>query len=83
MSAMTPWQFGRALVAAGVLTQDDVNHASRIVIDCTMDAPVQVYVQRYGNASALERLAPMLSGMLRSGDETAPVKPAETPEQVS
>lgn len=68
---MTPWEFAKCLVEAGVCTQEEVNRASRIVIDCQWDSAVQIYVQRYGEIKALRRLAPMLGGMIRAGEETA------------
>ena len=63
MPAMTPWAFYKALTEAGVVTEAEAATASRIVIDCKHDAPVQVYVQRHGDADALTRLTPMLKGL--------------------
>jgi hypothetical protein len=74
---MTPWAFAKCLVDAGLLAQEEVNRTSRIVIDCSMDAPVTIYIQRYGDADALAKLAPMLNGMVRAGNETAQVEPRE------
>lgn len=75
MGVMTPWGFAKCLIEAGILTQDEVNRTSRIVIDCSMDAPVTVYIQRYGDADALAKLAPMLEGLIRPGSETAGAEP--------
>lgn len=66
MAAMTPWGFCKALTEAGVLTEAEAASASRIVIDCKHDEAVQVYVQRFGDAEALTKLAPMLKGMFDS-----------------
>lgn len=74
---MTPWEFGKCLVEAGVLTQEEVNRTSRVVIDCSFDKPVQIYIQRYGEREALSALAPMLAGLLRAGEETADIEPPE------
>jgi hypothetical protein len=74
---MTPRAFAKCLVDAGLLTQEEANRTSRVVIDCSMDAPVTIYVQRYGDADALAKLAPMLNGMVRAGSETAQAEPRE------
>ena len=63
--------FGQQLVEAGVIRAEELNSISRIVIDCTVGEAVQVYVQRFGDADALAKLAPILGGMLRDGTETA------------
>ncbi len=78
MSPMTPQEFGRCLVAAGVLTQEELNRTTRVVIDCTMDSPVEIYVQRTGERHALIKLAPMLGEMLRRGEDTTGLKPDAT-----
>lgn len=70
-------EFGNYLVEAGVLTPEELNLTSRIVIDCTAGEAVQVYVQRYGDSDALKALAPMLAGLIRPGEETAQLDPPE------
>lgn len=75
MSVMTSFGFAKCLVEAGVLTQEEANRSSRIVIDCTHGKAVQVYVQRYGEADALAKLAPMLAGMIPAGEDTADIEP--------
>lgn len=75
MAPMTPWAFAKCLVDAGVLTQEEVNKTSRIVIDCSRDSAVEIYLQQYGQADALTRLAPMLSGLIRDGAQTADIEP--------
>lgn len=77
MSAMTPWAFAKCLIEAGVITQEEANATSRIVIDCSMDAPVTIYLQRHGDVEALKKLAPMLTGLIRAGEETAEIEPPE------
>lgn len=67
---LSEW-FGKQLVEAGVISAEELNGISRIVIDCTAGEAVQVYVQRFGDKDALARLAPMLGGMLPGGDQTA------------
>ena len=71
MAVMTSWGFAKMLVEAGVLSQEEVNRTSRIVIDCSADGAVQIYVQRFADHAALAKLAPMLGGMIRAGEETA------------
>ena len=77
MAVMTTWGFTKLLVEAGVLTQAEVDRTSRIVIDCTQGEAVQIYIQRFGDSEALAKLAPMLAGLIPSGDETAHIELAE------
>ena len=58
MAVMTAWGFAKCLVEAGVLTQEEVNRTSRIVIDCQADGTVQIYVQKFADSKALAELAP-------------------------
>lgn len=63
-SVITSGNFVDMLVEAGVVTREQASRISRIVIDCNHDRPVQIYIQEYGQANALEQLAPMLKGMI-------------------
>lgn len=75
MAAMTPQAFYEALIKAGVVTEAEASTASRIVIDCQSGGPVEIYVQRYGDAHALALLAPLLGEMIRRGEDTAGLEP--------
>ncbi len=54
------WQLAEALIAAGVITIEE--HVRRLVIDCPVDAPVVIHVERYGDERLLE-VAPALRGV--------------------
>jgi len=55
MSPVTSEWFAKRLAEAGVISAEELNEISRIVIDCTVGNAVQVYVQRFGQADALEK----------------------------
>jgi hypothetical protein len=61
---ITSWRFGEMLVESGVITQERLNKTARIVIDAKQGEAVMVYSQEYGDDKSLEKLAPMLEGML-------------------
>lgn len=46
------WQFGQALIEAGVITPEE--RVRRIVIDAPADGPVVLYVERYGDDRLLQ-----------------------------
>lgn len=64
MAKLTTLGFGQILVEAGVLTQEELGQATRIVIDCPADGVPQIYIQKYADESAMRKLAPMLKGLL-------------------
>jgi hypothetical protein len=63
MAVVSSEAFGRMLVMAGVIPADQLNRISRIVIDVKSGEGVMIYIQEFGDAGALEKLAPMLKGM--------------------
>lgn len=64
MSKITAHGFAQMLVAAGVITPDEAGQTRRIVIDCSDGHGVMVYTERYADAEALARLAPMLRDVI-------------------
>lgn len=72
MSKMiTSRAFAKALVDAGVLTQDEVNRTRRIVIDIVENDVPRLYIERYGDEALLE-IAPMLKEMIPDGEAVRP-----------
>jgi hypothetical protein len=76
MAKIMAWHFGRALVEAGVLTQEELNETHRIVIDATSGQPAFIYIQRFGD-DKLAKLAPMIKDMIE--DDPAPPKQVHDP----
>jgi hypothetical protein len=64
MAKTTSWKFAKALVEAGVITEERLNNTHRIVIDLQSDGGLFIYTQEYGDGEALAKLAPMLKGMI-------------------
>ena len=64
MVVVTSHSFGKMLVKAGVITEERLNKTERIVIDAKAGRPVIIYVQEIGDGEALDKLAPMLEGMI-------------------
>ncbi len=64
MTKTTAWAFGKMLVEAGVISRERLNNTCRIVIDANSDGELFIYIQEFGNREALEKLAPMLKGMI-------------------
>ena len=67
MAKAVVFHFTKALVDAGLLTEEEMINTRRIVIDITNDAVPVLYIEKYGDDSALAKLAPMLKGMFRDG----------------
>lgn len=64
MAKTTSWAFGKALVEAGVITQERLNNTKRIVIDMQSNGELCIYTQEFVDGKALAELAPMLKGMI-------------------
>lgn len=64
MPAVTAEGFGKMLVKAGVITEERLNKTERIVIDCRAGQAVVIYTKEFGDSVSLEKLAPMLKGMI-------------------
>lgn len=79
---MTSWQFGKHLVAAGIISQEELNRTRRVVIDATSGELVRIYTDRFGGNDSLARLAPMLEGLIperSDDDDEAAAGPPPTP----
>jgi hypothetical protein len=61
--------FGQALVAAGLITAEELNQTCRIVIDAVGGEPVMIYTQKIGDKDGLEKLVPMLKELIPSGQD--------------
>jgi hypothetical protein len=47
MAKITVWSIAKAMVEAGIFTQDEINNTRRIVIDLDVHAMPVMYVERY------------------------------------
>lgn len=61
--------FAQMLIDAGIITAERMMNVKRIVIDIDADSVPMLYFQEYGDSEALEKLAPMLKGMIPDGKE--------------
>ena len=61
--AKTIQEFGKALIEAGLMTQDGINNTYRIVIDIKADSIPVMYVQSYADSDVMHNLAVMLPSM--------------------
>jgi hypothetical protein len=68
------WQFANALIEAGVITADE--NVRRLVLDVSVDGPVVLYVERYGDDRLLH-VATTLAGV-----QVVKAPAAEAPDQV-
>ena len=57
-----PWDFAEALVASGILTKEQVNRTTRIVIDCNPNAGVIIYMNQIADSRLLD-VAQTLDGI--------------------
>lgn len=64
MPKVTSFAFAKALVEAGVITEERLNKTTRIVIDMNNNGELTIYTQEFGDGEALAKLAPMLKGMI-------------------
>lgn len=71
-SPMTAWEFAECLVAAGLMTQEQVNCTNRIVIDIRTDQPVTIMTSTFGNRDGLKALVPMLHDLVPDHDPELP-----------
>ena len=64
MTAMSALAFGKALVSAGLMTEDELCQTRRVVIDCTEGHAVMFYTEKFGDTDGLTALVPMLKGLI-------------------
>jgi hypothetical protein len=60
-------EFGRTLVACGLMTQEQVNRTSRFVIDAdTQTGLVKLYTVQFGETDKLNDLLPQIKDLVQN-----------------
>lgn len=63
------YELGKAIVKAGILTEEQLNKTERIVIDIRAGfEPVRIYIQQLGENKQMSHLASMLPDLIDKED---------------